>query len=70
MGNVRDWRDENPFAPAEQFSLPQFALQFLLRNRNYQREYGDLVQDPASSDEAAKARVAHRWGLRFPGRSC
>ena len=66
MGRV-DWRSPEGYEELRSLDAPGFALEFLSRNPEFQRDREALRQaasggvlDPVSEDAFAK-----RWGLRF-----
>lgn len=47
---------------------PEFAAEFLRRNRQYRADYARMVRRIAAgavSEDAARAALARRWGLSF-----
>jgi hypothetical protein len=65
---IEDWRSPETIERLKRLERPGFAAEFLRRNPEYRRDYARterlIARDGASSD-AARARLARRWGLQF-----
>lgn len=49
------------------FDFPDYAQEFLRRNREYRAQYRDLVEARSLNLNAKEsAEMAHFWGLEFP----
>ena len=72
MSFLTDWRTPCAAAELARLERPDFALEFLRRNPDYRTDHAAtqmrIAAVPAEAD-AARAALARRWGLRFPGRS-
>jgi hypothetical protein len=63
MSGPRDWHDPEPYRELERLPAGWLAWEALRRNPDYR-------QDFAAADTPEQQEViAHRWGLRFRGRS-
>lgn len=68
MPSHSGWRSRaagnEPDAPGR----PEFAAEFLRRNRRYRDDHDTMIRRIASgtvSEDAARSALAHRWGLSF-----
>lgn len=64
-----NWR--SPTGGQAQPGRPEFAAEFLRRNRRYSEEYARMIRHITSGTvnaTAAHAAFARRWGLSFRGR--
>jgi hypothetical protein len=62
------WRSSETIDRLSRLERPGFAAEFLRRNAEYKKDYARLQRQIARDDvdaEAARARLARRWGLRF-----
>lgn len=70
--SVSDWRSPIPADPPATLGRPEFAAEFLRRNRHYRADYVQMARNIAAgavSEDAARAALASRWGLSFRLRS-
>jgi hypothetical protein len=69
MDTGTSWRSEVNAQRYADHDYADFAQEFLRRNPDYQRDYGDtyarIANNPKSADNE-KEGLAGRWGLRFP----
>lgn len=62
------WRSPETIERLNRLQRPGFAVEFLRRNSDYQRDYMRAQRRAAQADPNAAAVVtdfARRWGLRF-----
>jgi hypothetical protein len=62
------WRSPETIERLNRLQRPGFAVEFLRRNSDYQRDYMRVQRQAAQADTNAAAVVtdfARRWGLRF-----
>lgn len=65
---TESWRSPETIDRLNRLDRSGFALEFLRRNAEYQRDYATTHRQIARKivdAEAARAGLARRWGLRF-----
>lgn len=65
---IQDWRSADTIEHLNRLSRPGFAVEFLRRNPDYRRDYARTLREikrRSADAEAARSRLARRWGLRF-----
>jgi hypothetical protein len=63
-----DWRSAAAYEYLSDLSAPNLAFEFLRRNPDYRADFQMAnEQDALGEETGAHARLARRWGLRFPG---
>ena len=68
MSFLTDWRAPVAADDLRGMERADFALEFLRRNRDYQREYAStkrLIDDGLADASKAQRALARRWGLDF-----
>lgn len=72
MEPLPDWRSPQFEEQLSRFDRSGVAFEFLRRNKNYQTDYADTVDEISSSKvkkRDAMAEFSRLWGVTFPGRS-
>lgn len=72
MEPLHDWRSPHFEEELARLDRGGVAFEFLRRNRQYRRDFADILARVASggADKAETiARLSRRWGLVFPCRS-
>lgn len=64
-----DWRSKERYADVNACSATVLAWEFLRRNPDYSKDYGQLGQDASSGRTDAERVRLERWGLSFRRRS-
>jgi hypothetical protein len=62
------WRSPDTIEQLNRLDRSGFALEFLRRNADYQRDYKRTLRQIARGNvdpDMARSRLARRWGLRF-----
>ncbi len=70
MEPLHDWRSPHFEEELARLDRGGVAFEFLRRNRQYRRDFADILARVASSgaDKGETiARLSRRWGLVFPG---
>lgn len=68
MSASTDWRSPPSRDVPDGSGRPEFAAEFLRRNRAYHTDHARMVRRIAAgavSEDAAQAAFARRWGLSF-----
>jgi len=63
-----NWRSSTDHNALNRLERPDFAWEFLRRNRNYRAEYERITRhqaDGAHDDISASAEIARYWGVMF-----
>ena len=68
MPSKPDWRSSTDTNALNRLERPDFAWEFLRRNRNYREDYEQITRQQAAGAQATvidAAEIARHWGVMF-----